>query len=201
PVLVPLNILMSGYLTLRYRRHIHLPTLLRLILPLMALGTVAGYLLRPALGAGLAKTLFGALIVWFAARELWRMARATQGSAHPPWLTRTLMLGAGLTHGLFASGGPLLVYALTGVQLDKTRFRATLICVWFALNSLLTLIFLIDGTLLPALPRLLGYVPLLVVGVVLGEWLHRRIDEQRFRQAVFVLLLFTGATLVLAVAR
>ena len=201
PVLVPLNILMSGYLTLRHRRHIHLPTLLRLILPLMALGTVAGYLLRPALGAGLAKTLFGALIVWFAARELWRMARATQGGAHPPWLTRTLMLGAGLTHGLFASGGPLLVYALTGVQLDKTRFRATLICVWFTLNSLLTLIFLADGSLLPALPRLLGYVPLLVVGVVLGEWLHRRIDEGRFRQAVFVLLLFTGATLVLAAAR
>ncbi|KAF0810801.1 hypothetical protein A167_00288 [Alcanivorax sp. S71-1-4] len=201
PVLVPLNILMSGYLTLRHYRHIHLPTLLRMILPLMALGTVAGYLLRPALGAGLAKTLFGALIVWFAARELWRMARATQGAAHPPWLTRTLMLGAGLTHGLFASGGPLLVYALTGVQLDKTRFRATLICVWFVLNSLLTLIFLADGSLLPALPRLLGYAPLLVVGVVLGEWLHRRIDEQRFRQAVFVLLLFTGATLVLAAAR
>ena len=196
PVLVPLNILMSGYLSVRHRHAIHWPTLLRMILPLMAAGTLAGYLLRPYLGAELLQGLFGVLIIWFAGRELWRMANNHVPRAHPTGLTRGLMAVAGVTHGLFASGGPLLVYALTGVQLDKARFRATLIAVWFSLNSLLTVIFLLDGSLLAAGPRLLMYLPVLVVGVCLGEWLHHRVNEQRFRQLVFVMLLVTGVALL-----
>ncbi len=197
PVLVPLNILQSGYLTWRYRNRIHLPTLLRLILPLMAVGTLAGYLLRPALGGVLLQTLFGLLIVWFACRELWRMWRTGTSSRHGPVATRGLMFAAGVSHGLFASGGPLLVYALAGTALDKAALRATLIAVWFSLNSLLTAIFLVDGSLLPALPRLVLYLPVVLVGLVAGEWLHSRIDERRFREFVFMLLVVTGVLLTL----
>ncbi|HCS25933.1 MAG TPA: sulfite exporter TauE/SafE family protein, partial [Spongiibacteraceae bacterium] len=50
PVLVPLNICMTGYLAVRHRRNIHWPTLLKLILPMMAIGTLLGYGLRPWLG-------------------------------------------------------------------------------------------------------------------------------------------------------
>ena len=45
----------------------------------------------------------------------------------PMWLSRLLSLGAGISHGLFASGGPLLVFALAGTHLDKARLRATLV--------------------------------------------------------------------------
>jgi len=197
PVLVPLNIVMSGYLSIRHRSRIHWPTLLRLILPLMAGGTLLGYLLRPALGGTLLQTLFGVLIVWFAARELWRLRGGGTARQHGPLAMGGLMLAAGASHGLFASGGPLLVYALAGTSLDKSALRATLIAVWFSLNSLLTVIFLLDGTLLPALPRLLAYLPLVVVGIVAGEWLHRRIDERRFRQLVFAVLVVTGGVLAL----
>lgn len=197
PVLVPLNIAQSGYLTLRHRRHIHLPTLFGLILPLMAAGTVIGYLLRPALEGALLKTLFGLLIVWFAGRELWRMARGGAAVRHGLAATRGLMLAAGVSHGLFASGGPLLVYGLAGTPLDKARLRATLIAVWLALNGLLTIIFLLDGSLIPNLPRLATYLPVVLVGLVAGEWLHSRIDERRFRQLVFALLAVTGVLLAL----
>lgn len=197
PVLVPLNILQSGYLTLRYRDRIHLPTLLRLILPLMAAGTLIGYLLRPSLGGIVLQTLFGLLIIWFASRELWRMWRTGATARHGGVVTRGLMLAAGVSHGLFASGGPLLVYALAGTTLDKAALRSTLIAVWFSLNSLLTAIFLVDGSLLPALPRLGTYVPVVLVGLVVGEWLHRRVNERHFRQLVFVLLVVTGVLLAL----
>lgn len=197
PVLVPLNILQSGYLTWRYRDRIHMPTLLRLILPLMAAGTLVGYLLRPSLGGALLQTLFGLLIVWFASRELWRMRRNGTATRHGPVATRGLMFAAGISHGLFASGGPLLVYALAGTALGKAALRSTLIAVWFGLNSLLTLVFLLDGTLLPALPRLVTYLPVALVGLVVGEWLHHRVDERRFRQLVFTLLVAAGVLLAL----
>ena len=196
PVLVPLNIFQSGYLTWRYRRRIHLPTLFGLILPLMAAGTLIGYLLRPSLEGAVLKTLFGMLVLWFAVRELWRMRRGAVAS-HGPAATRALMLAAGASHGLFASGGPLLVYALAGTRLDKAAMRATLIAVWLSLNGLLSIVFLLDGTLVPALPRLVSYLPVVLVGLVAGEWLHRRVDELRFRQLVFALLAVTGVLLTL----
>ncbi|MBN49087.1 MAG: permease [Spongiibacteraceae bacterium] len=199
PVLVPLNICMTGYLAVRHRRNIHWPTLLKLILPMMAIGTLLGYGLRPWLGDAGMRSLFALLIIWFAGRELYRYWRSSDnGAQRSGWLTRTWMLLAGVTHGLFASGGPLLVYALAGIQLDKAQFRATLISVWFTLNSLLTLIFAFDGSLFASLPRLVLFLPVLVLGVLLGEWLHTRISEQRFRLAVFLLLLITGICLFIA---
>lgn len=197
PVLVPLNICMSGYLAWRHRQHIQWSLLLKLILPLMLLGTLLGHGLRPWLGEALLRQGFGALVVWFATRELWRLWRGVQAQPHPSLLSRALTLGAGLTHGLFASGGPLLVYALAGTQLGKSQLRATMISVWFSLNLCLTLLFLLDGSLLPRLPRVVSYLPLLVVGVLLGEYLHRKLDEQHFRQMVYGLLAVTGALLLI----
>ncbi len=196
PVLVPLNIVMTGFLLLRHYRHIHWPTLLRLILPLMAGGTLAGYFMRPWLGDEVLQGLFGALVLWFAARELWKIYRGIHAVRHHRFWTAGWMLTAGVTHGLFASGGPLLVYALSGVQLDKAAFRATLITVWFSLNSLLTLVFAFDGSLLPALPRVGAMLPALIAGVLIGELLHHRVNDEKFRVVVYGLLLLTGGLLV-----
>lgn len=195
PVLVPLNIVMSGYLTIRHRRRIDRPTLFGRILPLMTVGTALGYLLRPVLSGAPLRVMLGVLIVGFAGRELWRL-RGGVPRPHRPAVGAALMLGAGTTHGLFASGGPLLAFALAGSPLDKSALRATLIAVWFSLNSLLTVMFAVDGSLWPALSRVMGYLPLVLIGIVVGEWLHRRVDELRFRRLVFAALAVTGAALI-----
>nr|WP_286675155.1 sulfite exporter TauE/SafE family protein [Pseudomonas subflava] len=197
PVLVPLNIGMTGYLVWRHRAQIDRRLLLGTILPGMVAGTALGYLLLPYLDAALLKRGFGVLILWFSGRELWRLRHAAALPVRPQWLTRLFTLGAGLSHGLFASGGPLLVYGLAGTTLDKARFRATLVSVWFTLNSLLTAAFLVDGRLQPALPQVLAYAPLLLVGLWLGEHLHRRFDERHFRIAIYALLLVTGTLLLI----
>lgn len=196
PVLVPLNVLMSGYLVWRNRHHIEWGLLLKLILPLMLGGTLLGFVVQNRLPNGTLKLLLGLLIIWFATRELWRLKRGMHLAAHPHWLNRILTLAAGITHGLFASGGPLLVYAMAGTALDKSRLRATLLCVWFSLNTSLSLLLLTEGRLLPALPRLLWFLPLLVAGVLIGEYLHHRVNEQHFRKLVYSLLTVTGLLLV-----
>lgn len=197
PVLVPLNVCMSAYLSFQHRQNIHWPLLLRRILPLMLLGTVLGYALAPWLALASLKRLFGVLVVWFAGRELWRLLRGLQVHPHGPVTGRALTLAAGITHGLFASGGPLLVYALAGQQLSKSQTRATLLSVWFSLNLSLSLLYLWDGRLLASGLRVLAYLPLLVLGVVVGEFLHHRLDENRFRQIIYGVLLVTGCLLVI----
>lgn len=197
PVLVPLNLLLSGYLSLRYYHLVQWRLLLLGILPLMATGTLVGYLARPWFGQALLQSLFGVFIVGFSVRELWRLRGGpVQAVVHGPWWGRMWMLLAGVTHGLYASGGPLLVYALSGVVLDKSRFRATLIVVWFTLNSLLSLGFLTQGALKTLWPQLIGLAPVVLVGIVIGEALHQRINEHRFRQVLFSVLLLAGVALV-----
>ncbi|MFI8478981.1 sulfite exporter TauE/SafE family protein [Pseudomonas sp. NPDC078700] len=197
PILVPLNICMTGYLSWRYRKLIDRKLLLGMILPGMAVGTVIGYALLPIIDAQLAKRGLGVLILLFAGRELWRLRNAHVSVARPLWQNRVITVAAGISHGLFASGGPLLVHALAGNTLDKSRFRATLVCVWFSLNSLLTLAFILDGRIYPTLPQVMVYAPLLLVGIWLGERLHRHINEQYFRIAIYSLLLVTGSLLLI----
>lgn len=197
PILVPLNICMTGYLSWKYRQLIDRTLLLGMILPGMLVGTLIGYVLLPLVDAQLAKRGLGLLILAFASRELWRMRHARIITARPMWQSHLLTLAAGVSHGLFASGGPLLVHALAGNTLNKTRFRATLVCVWFSLNSLLTVAFIIDGRLWPTLGQVMLYAPLLLVGVWLGERLHQRFNEQYFRIAIYTLLLITGSLLLI----
>lgn len=197
PILVPLNIAMTGYLVGRHWRLVDGVLLLRTVLPGMLLGMGIGYLLLPHLDSLPLKRGLGVLILGFAGRELWRLrSRAPERAHTPAWAMRLATGAAGVCHGLFASGGPLLVYALATRPLDKARLRATLVCVWFTLNGLLTLAFLLDGRLRPALPQVLAYMPLLLLGVWLGERLHRRFDERHFRLAIHCLLLVSGVLLL-----
>lgn len=191
-LLVPLNICMTGYLSWRHRQHIDRTLLLRVILPAMGLGTAAGVWLQPQLGGVTVKLLFAGLVLWFSLRELWRMRAATGMRQRPAWLNRSLIFAAGITHGLFASGGPLLVYGLAGTELDKARLRATLIVVWFSLNAALTVLFLSQGRLTAVAVPFLACLPLLPIGVWLGERLHHRVNETEFRRGIYVLLAIAG---------
>ena len=96
------------------------------------------------------------------------------------------VVGAGFVHGVFATGGPVLVWALGQQPLDKAAFRATLQVVWFTLNSVLMLTFLAEGRANAS--TLLGTATLLPtagLGIAVGHWLHDRVDEVRFRTAVW----------------
>ncbi|MDX1474828.1 MAG: sulfite exporter TauE/SafE family protein [Reinekea sp.] len=197
PVLVPLNIILSGYLTVRYRTQIQWPLLLKKLLPLMLLGALVGLLTRDFFNAQTLRLLFGSVVVWFAARSLWcAFNRTARARAHRGWVTSLLTFFAGITHGLFASGGPLLVYALTGVQLSKQHFRATLSLVWFALNSSLTLWYVLNGSAFTHANKTLLFIPLVGAAIVFGEWLHHRISEDVFRKGVLILLLVAGVLLL-----
>jgi uncharacterized membrane protein YfcA len=108
------------------------------------------------------------------------------------------MLGAGVMHGLFSTGGPLLVWALGQSIPEKRAFRATLSCVWLVLGCALTTAYAANGHLHGATLRAtLALLPVLGVAILAGEWAHQRLDERRFRVLVYALLLATGVSSVL----
>ena len=208
--LLPVNVLLSGYLTLRYRRDVDGRVLARRVFAWMVPGMLLG--MAPAAlvgvwpglagGAGtgdLIRGVFAAFVVALAAGELWRARQGTTADtrALPAPVAATALVGAGVVHGLFACGGPLLVYVVGRELTDKARFRATLSAVWLLLNAALLVPRLAEGALdREALTGSGVMLVSLVGGLAIGERLHHRLPVARFRIAVFALLLVAGLALL-----
>lgn len=191
--LVPVNVLVLAYLVGRHHSHAHWALIRSRILPWMGAGTIVGLVLLQFLAAPMLKDVFGVVVIALAAREVeawWRPAAPRPlGRA----AERVSLFGAGLTHGLFATGGPLLVYAVGRGGLRKAAFRSTLSVVLLVLNVVLTIVYVLTGRLTMAtLPYLAALVPIAALGIVGGEWLHGRLPEDSFRTAVFALLGVAG---------
>lgn len=199
PAFVPLNLLMSIYLSRRYRRFIVWPLVLRRIIPMMLLGMPLGMLAFRRLGSGSLVFAFGAFVVALSVLELVR-AHGAGAAARPP-LPRTLggvlLVVAGVIHGAFATGGPLVVYVMGREVREKAAFRATLSLLWLVLNTVLLIGFLWSGKLDAATGLTTAWLLIpLGVGLVVGERLHHRIPEARFRTAMFSLLTVAGVVLM-----
>ena len=199
PVFVPLGLPVSAWLALRGRAHVDRRLLLTRILPWMGLGLGVGLAVFERASHELLRRVFGAFVVALAGLELVRLARARQDDpAISPSAARAALLGAGVMHGIFSTGGPLLVWALGRSLAEKRAFRATLSCVWLVLGSTLTVAYAVNGHLDgQTLRATAALVPVLGFALAAGEWAHHRLDERRFRVLVYVLLLGAGASSVL----
>lgn len=197
PILVPLDILINGYLLARYRSSVDRTYLLRKVLPSMSAGFIAGIILFSLLESSVLKGIFGVFVVVISARELWLAAR--RGDTRPiSAVSRAayLILG-GFIQGVFASGGPPVVYAVSRSIRDKTVFRSTLAAIWFTINSVLILAYAVTGRLtVETISYSAILLPVVLVGIVVGELLHRWINERHFKIAIYCLLIVAGLSIL-----
>lgn len=104
---------------------------------------------------------------------------------------------AGIIHGMFISGGSLLVIYAAKKFDNKSEFRATLSAVWVVLNLYLILIHINQGLMNTEVFTLTLYSVLpLIGGIVLGNMIHKKLDQQTFLNITYVLLLVSGFLLL-----
>jgi uncharacterized membrane protein YfcA len=116
----------------------------------------------------------------------------------PRWAVGPIGLVSGLLTGLFGTGGPPLVvfYQLSGVT--KGEFRGNLMAIFLLMTLVRVPSYAAVGLITE--PRLwsgLTLLPAVIVGAWLGNRVHLRIDEDRFRRVVSVALVAMGVLLVL----
>lgn len=113
------------------------------------------------------------------------------------WSATILLILAGIVHGLFVIGGPLLVIYATKKLKNKAAFRATLSMIWIVLNSIIAFesIWKGDFTSQSTNYLLLSLLPLFF-GILIGNFLHKKMSQQLFMLISYTLLIISGASLL-----
>jgi len=102
-----------------------------------------------------------------------------------PWyLGWPILIVGGIFHGLYASGGPLIVYYSSRELKEPAEFKATVSMLWLILNFMLLLNLYSAGLINVNTITTTGIVlPGLIVGIIIGSML-------KFRAVVFKVLLY-----------
>ncbi len=167
------------------------------MIPTILVGTVAGVTLLVNLPRGAATLALGLFVALFALYSLVRSPVAER-LVSPRWAWVAGLAG-GITSTIFGAGGPPYAMYLSQRGLSKEQYRATLGLATLTSISIRTVAFLVTGILLD--PKVWLYAVVVVPAGLTGIWaaghLFRRMSREVLMRAVSLMLLASGASLIL----
>ena len=183
----------SVVLAWRNRRYLNLKGVLTIV-GFMLAGMAIGVKLYSLVSPQIIGPVYGGIIVAAALKNL-LVKPSEKPMSH--WLSAVILIGAGIIHGMFASGGPLVVYSQP-LTSNKYTFRANVAAVWSCLNLVLMLKDFEKGMFnAQALHLMLIAIIPLLLAVYIGNKIHSRINQRMFNYSTYGLLLLSGAMILL----
>jgi uncharacterized membrane protein YfcA len=199
PLLSAMGVFASSGQAWHQRRHLD-ATSRKALLALLGwalVGVALGLTLFAVLASRLLLNLFGVFLVAYA---LWSLRPHAPPRAQP---RRPVVIGSGISGAVVATlfggmAGPFFAVYLDALQLGRARFRATMSTVLFLLSIVRIAGYgglgLYDARVAALFVVL---VPLMVVGMLVGERVHQRLSDARFQKVVAVMLVASGIALAL----
>src|SRR5437773_10278589 len=164
--------------------------------PMIVVGTALGVTLLVNLPRATATLLLGLFILGFGVYSLLPHKQMAVISVRWAWLAG---LAGGITSTLFGAGGPPYAIYLSHRGLAKEQYRATMGFATLTSISLRAVAFFATGILLDA--KVWTYAIVVVPAGLAGLWaaghLFRRISRETLMRGVALMLLASGASLVL----
>ncbi|MBL8332348.1 MAG: sulfite exporter TauE/SafE family protein [Rubrivivax sp.] len=195
PMTLLLDLVFSGWLGLRHHRLAQHRELLRLA-PTLAVGMALGVVLLARAPEAWLVGVLGLFVGGYALHSL--LSRAVPRPVDTIWALPTGLVG-GVFTALYGTGGPVYTIYLVRRIADKARLRATTGTLVFAAALVRLALFtgggFYAGARLPLLAATL--LPLATVGYALGSRVHLRLAQDQVRRAIWMLLVASGASLLL----
>jgi len=210
PVLVILAWILAAYIIIRSWRHIRWQELLFIIIH-VGIGLPVGMMIFDYLPARGLKAILALFMVAVGLHGLYKTLKTRQhiiagSQSNTPTkslIMRGVLFLGGIIHGAFGTGGPFVVIYASKALTDKTLFRVTLCLLWFTLNTVLIIQWLISGLIWEAdIMRYTGWaLPFLIGGMLLGDYLHHKVNEYYFKIMVYIILFGSGFVMGYSVLR
>lgn len=176
----------------RNSKYVNQKQVVRIVL-FMAMGIVVGIRLYLYLPVGLLLKVYGIMIIGIALKKIVR----PEAGKPDKRLDNVVLILAGVVHGMFVSGGALLVIYAGRVLKDKQEFRATLASVWIILNSVIAVQQIASGSYTKETVKLiaLSLIPLIIANRI-GNKIHGKISQEVFMKITYILLILSGASIL-----
>lgn len=160
------------------------------ILVFMLIGMIVGVWIFKLVQVNFLLYLYGIMIILIAISNLRGKKMDIPLKA---WMSAGILILAGVIHGIFVSGGALLVIYAAIVLKSKGEFRATVASVWVVLNSFMIIEEMAEGIfqLDLAVFCVISCIPAFV-GVWIGNRVYHSISRERFMHLTYLLLLLSG---------
>ena len=202
PVLNGLGLFSGVYVYLGNSKDVvrkELLTVLEVMIPGMLLG--AWLRMRLTANEKLLYIILGVIALAIAARGLYDLV-VKRGNGMPSSKSAAvrwaMLILAGIVHGMFVCGGPLLIGYLTDRFDDKAQLRATLGTSWMFLNGLLLIIQIAAGDWNGSLMvTMLIALPVLFAAMFIGGRLYKHMSQRLFMFITYILLVISGISLFL----
>ena len=112
----------------------------------------------------------------------------------PPWLGGIL---AGVSGGLVGISGPFMVAGTS--RFEKSSMRRLLVVVFLLEGLVKLVVYSLNGILAPQSFELsIKALPAIIVGLVIGAWLHNRVSQQLFLRILAGILFAAGLEPIVA---
>lgn len=198
PILNALGLLSGIYIVAANRKSVNKKEFLKIV-AVMSVGMIAGFALRRVL-SGRERVLYillGAVVIFTALSGIYKSFLRKGGEhGHGKAMSALLLTAAGVTHGMFVCGGPLLVSYMTGKVRDKQEFRATLSACWIVLNGIILADDIRTGLWSRELILLFCIsAVILFAAMFIGSLLCKKMSRGLFMKITYVLLIVSGALL------
>lgn len=195
PILNVLAIISGIYVFVGNRKSVNWKEVGKIV-AIMTIGILGGVLIK-GLFVGKEQVLYmllGVFVILLAVKGLYSMNHEEKTDAR----SRIILLPlAGIVHGIFVSGGPLLISYLTTKIRDKSSFRATISTVWIFLNTLILLDDIRNGYWTASLLKVqIISLPFLLAGMYIGGVLVKKMSQTKFMKLTYILLIISGVSLL-----
>lgn len=174
-------------------RHINWKEFFKMFV-LMAVGMVAGIKIFEIFPMNALLIFYGIMIILIALKKLFIRKEIKLPAA----VMLLVIFAAEIIHGMFVSGGALLVIYAASALKDKEEFRATIALIWVTIGCYMTGVQVQAGNFNAHVIflMLVGIIPVFV-GTWIGTKLVKKIKQEVFMKITYVLLLLSGVMAIL----
>jgi len=167
---------------------------LKLLIPFMAAGILAGVWLLVQLRPELLLGALGVFVVFFGATYVMRSGK---GFPLPRWAAAPIGAFGGATSAVFGIGGPIYVFYLAGRGGGPTEIRATMPVIFMFTTLARIALFIAAGLYSPAaLVAAAALLPVMALGMWAGHHLHLNLSRETVIRVMGALLVVSGISLI-----
>lgn len=204
PVLNLLGIVASVGVVATNRKSINIKELLRII-GFMLVGMLVGFGINSKfnMNPDFLYKLLGSIVILFMLLGVYNtFFKKSQNDKNETTLSTIIgyivLIIAGVVHGMFVCGGPLLIIYASKKFKEREQFRATLSAVWIVLNSIIMVSDISTGLFNSDLLLVAGLSVLILIGAIaIGNILAKKMNNTVFMIITYILMGISGASLLI----